>query len=187
MCKCNRRVRHTGQDESVYKAYAREGKEWVVQGVRGMRKKSEGPGEMVSAFQDERHGFDLSLTDEQLAAVNLVREAKGAAKLERSPGLRFLVFGKNKGGFWGFEQFKEQVEDVLDILETIEPELQAAGKQAASFEHERQVRGEAKGVAGLGHDGGVVGAGGGEDVFRQRQVDHKLQRGGGSDRPQTQG
>lgn len=50
LCKCFIAVRHTGQNESVYEAYAREGNEWVVQGVRGMRKKTEGPGEMVSAF-----------------------------------------------------------------------------------------------------------------------------------------
>ncbi|CAM9311287.1 unnamed protein product, partial [Hapterophycus canaliculatus] len=70
VCKCDRALYHIGQDESVYKAYAREGTEWVIRGVRGLRKKSEGPGEMVSAFQDEKRGFGLPLSADDLACVN---------------------------------------------------------------------------------------------------------------------
>ena len=67
-------VCHIGQDESVYKAYAREGNEWVIQGERGLRKETEGPGEMVSAFQDERYGFDLPLSDYVLNEINEKRK-----------------------------------------------------------------------------------------------------------------
>ncbi|CAB1114308.1 unnamed protein product [Ectocarpus sp. CCAP 1310/34] len=105
------------EDESVYKVYAREGKEWVLQGVRGIRKRNEGPGEMVSAFQDERHGFGLPLTDDVLQAVNARRKEKGKEDLTRSPDLRFLQHGKNKDGYWGYDEFKEQIEDVLDVLD----------------------------------------------------------------------
>ena len=35
-------------------------RQWVVGGVRGLRKKTEGPGEMVSAFQG--HRFNTLLT-----------------------------------------------------------------------------------------------------------------------------
>ncbi|CAN0586689.1 unnamed protein product, partial [Laminaria digitata] len=44
VCRCHKPVYHTGQDESIYKAFAREGNEWVIRGVRGLRKKTEGPG-----------------------------------------------------------------------------------------------------------------------------------------------
>ncbi|CAN0096509.1 unnamed protein product, partial [Ectocarpus sp. 13 AM-2016] len=114
------------EDESVYKAYAREGKEWVVQGVRGLRKKTEGPGEMVSAFQDERHGFGLPLTDD------------GKEVLTRSPGLRFLQYGKNKDGYWGYDEFKEQIEDVLDVLDVFEPDMQVVVEIDHSSGHTRQ-------------------------------------------------
>ncbi|CAM9660150.1 unnamed protein product [Ectocarpus sp. 12 AP-2014] len=137
-CKCNRKVRHIGQDESVYKTYAREGKEWVVQGVRGLRKKTEGPGEMVSAFQDERHGFGLPLTDDVLQAVNARRKEKGKEVLTRSPGLRFLQYGKNKDGYWGYDEFKEQIEDVLDVLDVVEPDMQVVVEIDHSSGHTRQ-------------------------------------------------
>ena len=39
VCKYHRPVYHIGQDESVYKAFARERNEWVIRGVRGLRKK----------------------------------------------------------------------------------------------------------------------------------------------------
>ncbi|CAB1104406.1 unnamed protein product [Ectocarpus sp. CCAP 1310/34] len=132
------KVRHIGQDESLYKAYAREGKEWVVQGVRGLRKKTEGPGEMVSAFQDERHGFGLPLTDDVLQAVNARRKEKGKEVLTRSPGLRFLQYGKNKDGYWGYDEFKEQIEDVLDVLDVFEPDMQVVVEIDHSSGHTRQ-------------------------------------------------
>ena len=42
--KCHLSVCYAGQDESVYKAYTRESTEWVIRGVRGLRKKTDGPG-----------------------------------------------------------------------------------------------------------------------------------------------
>ena len=42
VCKCNKILYHIGQDESIYRAYAREGNEWVIQGMRGLQKKTEG-------------------------------------------------------------------------------------------------------------------------------------------------
>ncbi|CAN0453430.1 unnamed protein product, partial [Pylaiella littoralis] len=126
------------EDESVYKAYAREGKEWVVQEVRGLRKKTEGPGEMVSAFQDDRHGFGLPLTDDVLQAVNARRKEKGKEVLTRSSGLRFLQYGKNKDGYWGYDEFKEQIEDVLDVFDVFEPDMQVVVEIDHSSGHTRQ-------------------------------------------------
>ena len=61
VCKCRLSVYHAGQDESVYKVYAREGTEWVIGGVRGLKKKTDDSGEMVSTFQDKERGFGSSL------------------------------------------------------------------------------------------------------------------------------
>lgn len=33
VCKCNRQLYHIGQDESIYRAQAREGKAWMILGV----------------------------------------------------------------------------------------------------------------------------------------------------------
>lgn len=62
-----------GQDECIFKAYIREGKEWSIGGTRGHRKKTEGPGIMVSGFVDEIRGFGFIMTDEELERVNLFR------------------------------------------------------------------------------------------------------------------
>ncbi|CAM9286210.1 unnamed protein product [Sphacelaria rigidula] len=124
VCKCDRKMYYIGQDVSIYKVYAREGNEWVIQGVRDLRKKTEGAGEMISAFQDEMRGLGLSLTKDELERVNKFREERGRPALQRTPGSRHLVFGKNKGGYWGFEQFEKHVVDAMDVLEVIEPEKQ---------------------------------------------------------------
>ncbi|CAM9599800.1 unnamed protein product, partial [Pylaiella littoralis] len=127
-----------GQDESCYKAYARGGTEWTIRGVRGLRKKTEGPGEMVSAFQDERYGFGLPISDAELESVNAIRKEQGKKKLTRSPGKRFLDYGKNKDGYWNFEMFKEQVVDVLDVYEFLEPDMQVVVEVDHSAGHAKQ-------------------------------------------------
>ena len=81
-CKCHTPVYHTGQDESIYKSFAREGSEWVIRGVRGLRKKTEGPGEMVSAFQDEQRGFGIPLSANDLVTVNALRSREGRPDLD---------------------------------------------------------------------------------------------------------
>ena len=126
VCRCRLPLYHIGQDESVYKAYAREGTEWVIRGVRGLRKKSEGPGEMFSAFQDEKRGFGIPLSADELARVNEARRQAGRAPLDATPGLRFLLPGQNREGYWGFADFEKKTIDVMDCLEEVEP-----GKQLA--------------------------------------------------------
>lgn len=56
VCKCHLRAYHVGQDEACFKAFVGDGNEWVIAQVRGLRKRSEGPGFMGSAFQDEIRG-----------------------------------------------------------------------------------------------------------------------------------
>ncbi|CAM9847356.1 unnamed protein product, partial [Pylaiella littoralis] len=95
---------------------------------------------MVSGFQDERHGFGLPISDADLAAVNAKRDEEGNGKktLTRSPGLRFLEYGKGKDGYWGYDQFEEQVEDVMDVLEHIDPDMQIVFEVDHSSGHGKQ-------------------------------------------------
>lgn len=124
VCKCSKQLYHIGQDESIYRPYAREGNEWVIQGVRGLRKKTEGQGEMVSAFQCETRGFGFPLTEAELVKINEFRERHGRPALRTSPGLRFMQHGKNREGFWGYAEFEEQVVDVMDCFDVIYPDKQ---------------------------------------------------------------
>lgn len=77
VCRCGMPLIHSGQDESIFKAYQKSAYQWVVQGVRGMRKKTDGPGEMVSGFKDEIRGFGHPLTPAELATLNAFRKARG--------------------------------------------------------------------------------------------------------------
>lgn len=124
ICRCSLPLIHTGQDESIFKAYQRSACQWVVQGVRGLRKKTDGPGEMVSGFKDELRGFGHPLNAEELSLMNAFRKARGRAPLSTSPAVRFLSYGKNKDGYWKYEQFSEQVVDMLDMYESLYPAAQ---------------------------------------------------------------
>ncbi|CAM9922815.1 unnamed protein product, partial [Pylaiella littoralis] len=73
-----------------------------------------------------------------LKEINAIRRRNGKKPLDRSPGLRFLVFGKNKGGFSGYEQFKEQIEDVLDVLEYLDNDMQVVVEVDHSSGHAKQ-------------------------------------------------
>lgn len=124
VCKCHLRAYHVGQDEACFKAFVREGGEWVIAEVRGLCKKSEGPGLLVSAFQDEIKGFGFRLSEDELSAVNAFRATGGKGDLSASPGLRFLELAENQGGCWTAEMFFEQAMDLLDCLEVLYPDRQ---------------------------------------------------------------
>ena len=83
----------------------------MIDGVRGLNKKSEGPGIMGSGTQDELRGFGFRCSARELERVNAWRLVKYDGKkppLVMSPGLRFLKYGKNNAGYWNAEQFAEQ-------------------------------------------------------------------------------
>ena len=65
----------------------------------GLRKKTERAGKMVCAFQDEQLGFGVPLSAADLVTVNELRRLEERPGLEKSPGTRFLVHGKNKEGY----------------------------------------------------------------------------------------
>ena len=123
-----------GQDESIYKAFQFPSRSWACDGATVLLLKTEGVGDMVSAFTDTALGFGLKMTDEQLATVNANRRGaeylsaesaiaiNGTAskpELTESPGIRFLEYGKNKEGYWNFDRMALQMEDVLDCVEVV--------------------------------------------------------------------
>lgn len=124
VCRCALPLIHSGQDESIFKAYQKSQYQWVVQGVRGLRKKTDGPGEMVSGFKDELRGFGHPLNQEELSLMNSFRKVRGRDPLSTSPAVRFLSYGKNKEGYWKYENFAEQVVDILDMYESLYPNAQ---------------------------------------------------------------
>ena len=69
--RCGKPLWHAGQDKTIFKAFAYAALQWVVCGVRGLRKKSEGPGDMLSGFQDEIRGFGFPLTSAELAKARI--------------------------------------------------------------------------------------------------------------------
>lgn len=119
VCRCSMQLHQIGEDERLYNAYARERKGWVIRGVRGLTKKMEVPGEMVSAFQDELRGFGLPISEAELAQVNELRRQKGCPALKATLSLCVLVHGKNKQEWLGYDQFEEQVVDVMDYIDVI--------------------------------------------------------------------
>ena len=78
----------------------------------------------MSAFQDEKRGFSLPLSADELAKINFFRQQEGRSPLKETPGLHFLLPGNNREGYWGFADFKQQTIDIMDCLKQIE-----SGKQ----------------------------------------------------------
>ena len=119
-----------GHDEAIFKAYCLPHGVLVICGVRSIRKKSDGPGEMVSAVQDEVRGFGFAMTEEELERVNafraqhIGRPENERTKLTESLGLRFLKYGKNKEGYWDYDMFAAQVAELLDCIEVLYPDNQ---------------------------------------------------------------
>jgi hypothetical protein len=126
VCKCHCVLNHNGQDESIYKAFQLTSRTWTLDGVRGLRKKGDGPGEMISAYTDDFLGFGLPLTPDQLLSLNAWRQRKHGAEvveLKRSPGLRFLKHGKNNEGWWGYDDLSGQCDDVFDLYDWLGEEV----------------------------------------------------------------
>lgn len=88
-----------GQDKNLHKAFAREGNERTPRGLRGLTRKSEGPGEMVSAAEDGLSGYDLPLKKGELVEINQLRRRRGRKRHAATPSLCSLVHGRKKGGW----------------------------------------------------------------------------------------
>ena len=70
------------------------------------------------------------LSPEELARVNSFRynrvddAGRSAPPLMESPGCRYLVYGKDKDGYWTYVHFEDQIMAVLDVYETLYPDRQ---------------------------------------------------------------
>ncbi|CAM9747971.1 unnamed protein product, partial [Chrysoparadoxa australica] len=118
-CKCHLPVYWIGQDESVFKAYQLNAKEWVIGGTSKMRKKTDGPGLMVSAMQDEERGLGFPITQAELHKVNEKRQERNLPPLDGSPGLLYFDYGKSKEGYWDNDKFEKQVQDLMFVLDVL--------------------------------------------------------------------
>ena len=124
-----------------------------MKGVRGLRKKCDSPGEMVSSCQDDFLGFGLPVSAAELQKLNDWRRAKhgpashrsrgglpaGKTDLLTSPGHHFLKHGKAEGkdGCWTHEPLAKQTDDVLDLHECLHPCLQIVGEHDWSSGHSK--------------------------------------------------
>lgn len=174
VCRCSLPLIHVGQDESIFKAYQKSSYQWVVQNVRGLRKKTDGPGEMVSGFKDEIRGFGHPLVAEELALLNTFRRVRGREALTASPAVRFLSYGKNKDGYWTYEQFAEQVVDLLDMYESLYPTAQVLLEVDWSSGHSKH-RSDALNVAAMG-----VNCGGKQAIPHSSKLEADCVRDGGT-------
>lgn len=113
-----------GQDECIFRANQAGSRCWAVHGETIMRKKEPGVGVMVSSFVDTIRGHGLPITDDELAEVNKRRAALPVprAALAESPGMVLFDYGKNKSGYWDYENFTAQCVDVLDVASVIYPD-----------------------------------------------------------------
>ena len=103
-----------GQDECVFKSYALSKSCWILERdtggeVRALRKKGEGQGWMISAFQDEISGFGLQMSPERLKEANEHPDWATEAPLLSSPGVATLSFGKNGDGYWTMDKMLQQL------------------------------------------------------------------------------
>ncbi|CAM9508846.1 unnamed protein product [Sphacelaria rigidula] len=111
-----------GQDGCIFEAYLREGKEWVIAGVRRVRNKTDGPGMTVSAFQDGIQEFVFEMTGDGLARVNAFRSTQDCGALKQTPGTRFSAHENNKEDYRNYDTFAEHCVDVMDCFEVLYPD-----------------------------------------------------------------
>ena len=120
-----------GQDEAIYRSSQQNESCWTIDGETTLRTKGLGTGVMVSAFVSRELGFGIAIKDEDVLAINKLREGKkytdeeaasyllGSAEkkpLQESPFVRFLNYGTGKDGYWTYRHMVLQIEDCTDCL-----------------------------------------------------------------------
>lgn len=74
----------------------REGNEWVIRRVRGLRKKRLGLGIMVREFQDDVRGFLSELSEEGFKYLRGYGKTRSRKELGSTPGIQVLEYSENK-------------------------------------------------------------------------------------------
>ena len=86
MCKCHLVLNHHDHDESAHKAQKLSSRVWTMNGLRGLRKKCDGPGEMASSCTDDLRGMELPVTEEELIKLNAWRRERRGPDARLSTG-----------------------------------------------------------------------------------------------------
>jgi len=101
---------------------------WAVHGYRGLRKKAEGVGVIISGFVDELRGFGFPMmTNEELERATVERRVcceKDHLPLKVWPGVHFLEYDKSKAGYWMAADSAKHLEEVIDCYEWLYPGYQ---------------------------------------------------------------
>ena len=124
-----------GQDESVYKQYLINSKQWnLPDGTTAVNPNYEGHEIMLSSFVSHDFGYGWKLSPEQLLTVNIYRQGKTYTDeiaalevlkqkeklpLETSPFIQKFEYGANSEGYWNYNHMVIQFEDVVDVLKVL--------------------------------------------------------------------
>ena len=128
-----------GQDEAIMRKNLLTLCAWSMpDGARPLVPKDEGYGLMLSAMTCRESGFAFTVPADVLEKVNKSRENKKYSdedaakeilgspfkkKLETSPFIRELEYGKNKHGYWSYDHRVLQLEDCVDVLKFMYPDF----------------------------------------------------------------
>jgi hypothetical protein len=120
ICKCDLPILHVGHDEKIWHADSIPKNGWTIKGFRKLLKKGAAVGVMTSGFVDSERGFGISLSPEEMVAIN---ENNGRENeiVNKNPGFLFFEYGVNREGYWNHDLFSKQIEAMIDSLEYIYP------------------------------------------------------------------
>ena len=134
-----KKIMMLGQDEAIMRRNLFSLFSWTLpDGAKALLPKDEGQGIMVSAFTSREIGFGFSVPPECLDEINKIRDGthysdRQAAlllygtskkqKLESSPFVRELDYGKNNEGYWTYDHMVIQLEDCIDVLKFMFPDF----------------------------------------------------------------
>ena len=134
-CKCDKVLVHWGHDEAIFWCNLLSSKEWMIDGERCLRPKTQGQGIMVSAVVDEERGFGIPVTDEEFERIKPTYEEyrtkypwfqlpPALEGHKRQIGTVFFKYGKGHrdrnednadlaSGWWNCSKFKVQCEFLI--------------------------------------------------------------------------
>ena len=157
MKPCEKPALIWGQDETVMHQNRFSHKQWATpEGEVAITQKSDGYSKMISGIQSREFGFGFSVTEEQLAKVNMQQRAgenenykdTGAAMevlgrvkkeaLKESPFIKTINPGKNDDGYWDYQHMVLQMEDCWDVVSVLLPEFDHIFMFDASTGHRKK-------------------------------------------------
>ena len=124
-CKCRWEAVGVGQDETVAHSFDAPSSQWALDACSKLTKKGRVVASMVSAFKEmHERSFGIHISKTQFADYNANCVSRSLKPLDKLPGIRQISPGKNKYGFWTYENMAEQVTGVMDMMGFLHPDLQ---------------------------------------------------------------